>query len=166
MAPIKKLVTIPSSFKDCLEALQAECDRRNNKKNNPNRKKSNKELHQELWVQPLERKNNSWLWSAVRENLMEYYNASYSDTDIYFSFKAKYGVRGGHTCYGIKAAIHKKQVVYGKYDIVWHDDTTYEDSKFELGKPQIEETYTFETEQEALDIKTWFPMICRKLKQL
>lgn len=165
-APIKYLVKTPSSFKDCLEALQAECDRRNNKKNDPNRKRSDRELYQELWVQPLESENNSWLWSAVSKNLMEYYNASYNNTDSYFYFKAKYGVSGGNMCYGIKAAIHKKQVVYGKYNIVWHRDTTYADSKFELGRPQVEETYTFETEQEAYDIKTWFPMICTKLKQL
>jgi hypothetical protein len=172
-APYTKLVvTEPTSFEDCLKVMQAIIDKREQRKNDPKRKRSQQQLFTELFSNPLEKGNNNWLWRDISNYLMEYYNCSYTyggDKDSpHFKLKMKYGVYGAHTCYLIETK-HKgsnPEVWYSVCDIGWPEDADRNSSNFYVEDIRAQECITFDTVQDMYDIKTWFPEVCKKLNKL
>ena len=168
----KQVVTEPASFEDCLKAMQAIIDKREQRKNDPKRKRSQQELFTELFDKPLEKGNNSWLWRDVSNYLMEYYNGSFTNggnKDFpYFKLRIKYGVYGGDTCYLIETEHEgsKPEVWYSVCDIGWPQGADRNSSNFYVKDVREQECMTFDKVEDMYDIKTWFPEVCKKLKKL
>ena len=168
----KLVVTEPTSFEDCLKAMQAIIDKREQRKNDPKRKRSKQELFAELFKEPLQKGNNSWLWKDVKNFLMEYYNGSYSsggDKDSpYFRLRIKYGTYGGDTGYLIETEHNgrKPEVWCLVCDIGWLESADRNSADFYVEDVREQERIIFDKVEDMYDIKTWFPKACKKLNKL